>query len=100
MVSHQAWWILLIGNLISGHLTAIVLVGNHEREKIFEGKIGLNFIVKKKKIEKKKLKKKKCKFIILLHNISNKYIFLKKKRKKINFNLYFFFLHLFLAPLN
>jgi hypothetical protein len=60
MVSHQAWWILLIGNLISGHLTAIVLVGNHEREKIFEGKIGLNFIVKKKKNEKKK----KCKFII------------------------------------
>lgn len=44
LVSHQAWWILLIGNLISGHITAIVLVGNHEREKIFEGKIGLNFI--------------------------------------------------------
>jgi hypothetical protein len=48
LISYQSWWIVLIGNLIAGHITAVVLVGNHERERIFEGKINMTFIVKKK----------------------------------------------------
>lgn len=44
LMSHQSLWIILLGNLIAGHVTAVVLVGNHERERIFEGKINMNFI--------------------------------------------------------
>jgi hypothetical protein len=41
----QKLWVVLLMHLIFGHILAVILVGNHEREKIFEEKSGLNFIV-------------------------------------------------------
>lgn len=36
IVWNQRWWVIVIAWLISGFFTAIVLVGNHEKEMTFK----------------------------------------------------------------
>jgi fatty acid desaturase len=43
-VLHQSLTVIIIANLISGFFTAVVLVGNHEKEKIFTDRIGMPFL--------------------------------------------------------
>ncbi|KAL4498509.1 hypothetical protein ABPG72_019627 [Tetrahymena utriculariae] len=43
IIVQQTWWVVLIAHLIAGFLTAVILVGNHEKETIFEKRIDLPF---------------------------------------------------------
>lgn len=44
LVLQQRLFVVILANLISGFLTAVVLVGNHENEKIFNKNCELDFI--------------------------------------------------------
>lgn len=41
--AQQTWWVVLVANLISGFFTALILVANHENERIFEKRVDLPF---------------------------------------------------------